>query len=244
MHSWRWTLGIWGHYGANEMRSTSLTAASARRRFVGAVILALLGTVGTAGAASIDLGTVNADPTTGSGGTFTFLGNDYQYFNVLINVDPFTINSGDDVTVTVHMTPSALTIPSGNQFVGLNFEPRDGDFGGGPLTGIHTIGTMEFSNGSGGPNGVGPTGPGDFNAFSNVWGGSGALWTLVDVMSIATYTWDGGEPLTFSQISVSYQIDNPTATPLPAALPLFATGLGAFGVLGWRRKRRAAALAA
>jgi outer membrane lipase/esterase len=34
-------------------------------------------------------------------------------------------------------------------------------------------------------------------------------------------------------------------TPLPAALPLFATGLGAIGVLGWRRKRKnAVALAA
>jgi hypothetical protein len=32
-----------------------------------------------------------------------------------------------------------------------------------------------------------------------------------------------------------------TATPLPAALPLFATGLGAFGLLGWRRKRKVAA---
>jgi hypothetical protein len=29
-------------------------------------------------------------------------------------------------------------------------------------------------------------------------------------------------------------------TPLPAALPLFATGLGALGLLGWRRKRKAA----
>jgi hypothetical protein len=34
--------------------------------------------------------------------------------------------------------------------------------------------------------------------------------------------------------------DAPTATPLPAALPLFATGLGAIGLLGWRRKRKAA----
>jgi len=30
------------------------------------------------------------------------------------------------------------------------------------------------------------------------------------------------------------------AVPLPAALPLFATGLGALGLLGWRRKRKAA----
>jgi hypothetical protein len=30
-------------------------------------------------------------------------------------------------------------------------------------------------------------------------------------------------------------------TPLPATLPLFATGLGALGLLGWRRKRKQAA---
>ena len=35
-----------------------------------------------------------------------------------------------------------------------------------------------------------------------------------------------------------------TETPLPATLPLFATGLGALGVLGWRRKKKAAKLAA
>jgi hypothetical protein len=28
------------------------------------------------------------------------------------------------------------------------------------------------------------------------------------------------------------------ATPLPAALPLFATGIGGLGLLGWRRKRK------
>jgi hypothetical protein len=36
-----------------------------------------------------------------------------------------------------------------------------------------------------------------------------------------------------------------STTPLPAALPLFAAGLGAMGLFGWRRKRKgAAALAA
>jgi len=34
-----------------------------------------------------------------------------------------------------------------------------------------------------------------------------------------------------------------TETPLPAALPLFATGLGGLGVFSWRRKRRAQAFA-
>ena len=34
------------------------------------------------------------------------------------------------------------------------------------------------------------------------------------------------------------------ATPLPAALPLFATALGSIGLFGWRRKRKAPAIAA
>ena len=39
------------------------------------------------------------------------------------------------------------------------------------------------------------------------------------------------------------QGDAVNATPLPAALSLFATGLGALGLLGWRRKRKAQAAA-
>jgi hypothetical protein len=34
-----------------------------------------------------------------------------------------------------------------------------------------------------------------------------------------------------------------SSTPLPAALPLFATGIGGLGLLGWRRKRNAQAVA-
>jgi hypothetical protein len=34
------------------------------------------------------------------------------------------------------------------------------------------------------------------------------------------------------------------ATPIPGALPLFASGAGLFGFLGWRRKKRIAQLAA
>ena len=37
------------------------------------------------------------------------------------------------------------------------------------------------------------------------------------------------------------RVPDVTPVPLPAALPLFATGLGALGLLAWRRKRKAIA---
>jgi len=45
----------------------------------------------------------------------------------------------------------------------------------------------------------------------------------------------------FSLANVSYSLSPVSATPLPAALPLFATGLGVMGLLGWRRKRKGVA---
>ena len=35
-----------------------------------------------------------------------------------------------------------------------------------------------------------------------------------------------------------------SATPLPAAMPLFATGLGLVGMFGWRRRRKVGAATA
>jgi hypothetical protein len=58
-----------------------------------------------------------------------------------------------------------------------------------------------------------------------------------------TVTGTGSDDLTFLETDLfpgSMALDDIslTATPLPAALPLFATGLGALGLLGWRRKRK------
>ena len=42
-------------------------------------------------------------------------------------------------------------------------------------------------------------------------------------------------------LKITYTYDPlPSQVPLPAALPLFATGLGALGLIGWRRKRKLA----
>jgi hypothetical protein len=45
------------------------------------------------------------------------------------------------------------------------------------------------------------------------------------------------------QMDARFELDGIINTPLPGALPLFATGLGALGLLGWRRKRKAQAAA-
>jgi hypothetical protein len=44
----------------------------------------------------------------------------------------------------------------------------------------------------------------------------------------------GGDGFAFDYAAIS-----PIITPLPTTLPLFASGLGALGLLGWRRKRKA-----
>lgn len=49
---------------------------------------------------------------------------------------------------------------------------------------------------------------------------------------------NGGNPAGGTSDFTLFTVAN---TPLPAALPLFATGLGAIGLLGWRRKRKASA---
>ena len=52
---------------------------------------------------------------------------------------------------------------------------------------------------------------------------------------IGTDIVDGTTPRTFN---MTFSLSG-AEVPIPAALPLFATGVGALGLLGWRRKRRA-----
>jgi hypothetical protein len=56
-----------------------------------------------------------------------------------------------------------------------------------------------------------------------------------------TWTWGNAPDQSFTVNTAL--LAPPSEIPAPAALPLFATGLGALGLLGWRRKRRAQAVA-
>ncbi len=61
-------------------------------------------------------------------------------------------------------------------------------------------------------------------------GGAISSWSVLDVIDNKSFSGSGG--------TLTAEV---SATPLPAALPLYATGLGALALLRWRRKRKAAA---
>ena len=81
-----------------------------------------------------------------------------------------------------------------------------------------------------------------------VGGGSVACVVIQDNIPISLYatinSLNGGQGVCCDFNGVTPTVTAAAAsTPLPAALPLFATGLGALGLLGWRRKRKAQAAA-
>jgi hypothetical protein len=63
---------------------------------------------------------------------------------------------------------------------------------------------------------------------------------VLDITLIDASDWDIKPQISFDLIDPS-DLD---PTPIPATLPLFATGLGAMALLGWHRKRKTSALAA
>ena len=63
--------------------------------------------------------------------------------------------------------------------------------------------------------------------------------TIANSASQILYSGTGLDASSNGFVTVTFDV---AATPLPAALPLFATGLGAMGLFGWRRKRKAQAV--
>jgi hypothetical protein len=65
-----------------------------------------------------------------------------------------------------------------------------------------------------------------------------AFAKVSDTVFYAFFEDGGGGSIDFDDMVVRITDPPITTTPLPGALPLFATGLGALGLLGWRRKRK------
>ena len=65
----------------------------------------------------------------------------------------------------------------------------------------------------------------------------GSLWQVV-VNGLTLGPSAGGT----MYANLTAQVSDPPAAPLPAALPLFASGLGAIGLFGWLRRRKNAAV--
>jgi hypothetical protein len=79
-------------------------------------------------------------------------------------------------------------------------------------------------------------------------GGGSGIYTILDIDLLddnLNTAFDPSSNFSFADAHLTVTNPNISATPLPATLPLFASGLGALGFFGWRRKRKnAAALAA
>jgi hypothetical protein len=120
-----------------------------------------------------------------------------------------------------------------------------------------TFGTIGFTEAGGGTGGG--TGS-DLLTFSYTGGGSGGIAGVATLTGAFTSDLDPGGSLilpqgatlvsegtafTFNNTNITASavsdVDSQTVVPLPAALPLFASGLVGLGLLGWRRKKKAAA---
>jgi hypothetical protein len=176
---------------------------------------------------------INANPNQPVQLTFTFLGFEAGYTNV--SEASFSYSN------TSAMFTNQSTIPGTQQSVSV------------PVSGLGPFGLVPFlfnSTAYGNPN--------SNNSGTAVNGGqigaNVAMGFMLGKTSDVAYAflkdiWQGGD-LDFDDMVVEITVSQQggqsrLTTPLPAALPLFATGLGAMGLFGWRRKRKnAAALAA
>jgi hypothetical protein len=234
--------------------------------FVGAALLIATGV--SSSAATVDLsGLVNADLTTyfnGSvypqnGGPITIGGIDFQLS---------TLTSGKTGVIQTSSDPtSAASAPFDildNEFgVTTVYTIVNSAFGEAP----HTAGQITFNGSLGnaftytyteGDNvrdhattGFNISAP---NVFATMDFGSGDRLDVQKIILPSIFATESLTSMDFGYVGdtvpgngeaflAAITTSNAVATPLPATLPMFAAALGGFGLLGWRRKRKAQAAA-
>ena len=73
----------------------------------------------------------------------------------------------------------------------------------------------------------------------NVNGGA-EYFGFTDTAGFSSVTFTNTTNDAWGMDNVQFNVSSVAPVPLPATLPLFATGVGALGLLGWRRKRKTA----
>jgi len=172
----------------------------------------------------------------GSTLSFTSAANVLAY---MPSIGPFAPLNGNELNVT--STPSG---GFGGETLGLEFNVDFSDAGLLPgNSGLH-FGDLILANLNGAQAPLNGLTVRQFLGDTNILlGGGTSVLTIADLGALVgevNGSFFEGTPDQFSQDHlVAPEITS--ETPLPAAFPLFACGLGAFGLLGWRRKRKQAA---
>jgi hypothetical protein len=183
---------------------------------------------------------------------------------VVVNILGVTSNAPGTVT-GANLLSSVLSIQNTNTSGSVTLRFLDGVTNfflpiGGPLDLFSHIGTtapvgssanlLAFTSSVDTANGQN-TSPGTFNAPTlnpDLTSGSSSKDSDLLIASLAApysiterfdFTLGAGTTVNFS---ASTTLTPGPVIPLPAALPLFATGIGGLGLLGWRRKRKAQAV--
>ncbi|MFS0738003.1 PEPxxWA-CTERM sorting domain-containing protein [Sphingomonas sp. 1P06PA] len=214
-------------------------------RLLGAALAAttILAGASAASAAdfSFDLTGAVAD---GSGGSFVIGTDTYQFFSLpLSGFTPFTLNSGDTVTLT-GLLDGLLTVPaSGEQLFAINLLGIDEtDFDNDPTNDVTKSldGSMTFTDGDL----AGQTFGGSCsNCLANI---SGRI--PGDAFSFSAFTYNStvtlSAPYEITAITFSYQLrDAVTAVPEPASWALLIGGFGVSGAALRRSRKPLRALA-
>jgi len=171
---------------------------------------------------------------------------------------------GGNISSSGTLTNNAAGPETFNFSIGTDFKFSAGagapaNFLPSPLDATGTIGPVAITNLSPGGSvpfsGNIPLTPATLAVVGSLAGflGPGTFNALVSTLTGETVQGGGGNiafngsTLATPQIDLTYtfEIAGPNgSTPIPGALPLFATGLGALGLFGWRRKQKTAAPAA